>query len=153
MVYHYSQVYAKRAKLKLSQRTFAEVGCLVCSFASMVRYWAGNNAAATPESLDEYLDDNKGYAGDAMVWPVAYAWAKQFGVSKKAMTRLVISPERGVVTDMPVILEVKTPRNTTHFVILTNMVTGEIMDPGTNKPGPHTLKSRGYQPVAFRVVS
>lgn len=154
---HYCQADPQWADRLLRNKSMAKVGCLVCAFAMQV----ANNMAtpdATPDGLDKWLDDNKGYArlSNAMNWDVAMVWGRKFGLMRKTMTKVPVNAALMKATPLtePTILEVRTPRRTTHFVLLIDAAKGAILDPGTAHNGGHaTLADKGYTPVTLRILS
>lgn len=162
----YSQVAKNIKNRTLHSDLFGREGCLVCSFASLIASVSGNEKA-TPESLDEFLDNNNGYLGlikdsksDALIWGVAIEWGNKF-LKNTPVKNLYKSMKKRQVSDLsyykgiePCILEVITSRRTTHFVLLLDAVEGKIMDPGQG-PGSEftTILNQNYRARHIRELT
>lgn len=127
---HYSQVDPHNSAT-LHFKTMAQAGCFVCSIAMLVEHHT-HNPLATPRELDKFLDSHDGYMakGDGLYWDKVTLWAREMGWVVHEMKKDEVTSWPYPIA-VPSILEVETPRNTTHFVVCTNPFGGgEIVDPG-----------------------
>lgn len=159
---HYPQAGSTWGHIKMNKKLMRQVGCLLCSFAAKI---AGDteNLTSNPAELDKWLDERGGYArgNDMMVWDSAIAFARSKGATYSNFAHYTIGADLSKVeptllakmTASPCIIRVLTPRNTNHFVLLVDYRTGQIIDPGTSQPMPHTLKGRGYTPNRVTILA
>jgi len=140
------------------KKRLGQVGCLATSITALAAAMTGKNL--TPDMLDRYIDEKPGGwdKSDNMPWAKACAWLSSEAVGWKVskMTRSGWEVWRPTMPTNPHILEVRTSRNTQHFVVMVTWHSDKeatVMDPGSSHGIYTTLSKERYTPVSVRVLA
>jgi len=71
-----------------NKRSISAAGCAISSVAMVLKYYGRD---VDPKQVDEHLDSNSGYVGDAVVWDVAFRCGATAGGLSFASRRVVTS--------------------------------------------------------------
>lgn len=130
-------------------KTFRQAGCAITSCAMVLSNYFETN----PMELDKYLDKNGGYVGDSVVWDKVLDFAKTKSdlfanatIKHYYGKEVMDAASKHCSVDYPVMMAVKTKRNTTHFVVLIDHNKGIIYDPAFLKGQNKSYMDLDYTP-------
>jgi hypothetical protein len=94
---HFSQADpAWASRILGNRRTISAAGCAITSVAMVLKYYGRD---VDPKILDEHLDNNSGYQGDAVVWDVAFRCGAVAGGVTFSSRRVVTSNFKTVLDE------------------------------------------------------